>query len=55
MHRLTGDVAEPMLVTLYSIPKVGLYPIVLLVFGLGISARIAFGVMHGVIPTLSSR
>jgi NitT/TauT family transport system permease protein len=50
MHGRSGRVAEPMLATLYAIPKVILYPIVLLIFGLGISARIAFGVMHGVIP-----
>lgn len=50
MHRRSGNVAAPMLATLYSLPKVVLYPIVLLIFGLGISARIAFGFIHGVIP-----
>ncbi|HZQ62141.1 MAG TPA: ABC transporter permease subunit [Casimicrobiaceae bacterium] len=49
-HKLSGDVAEPMLVALYSIPKVTLYPILLLSFGLGLSAKVAFGVLHGVIP-----
>ena len=48
--KLAGNVAEPILTTLYSIPKVVLYPLVLLCFGLGISAKIAFGVMHGLIP-----
>ncbi|WP_198018919.1 ABC transporter permease [Azorhizobium doebereinerae] len=50
MKRLAGQVAEPILVNLYSLPKVTLYPVVLLIFGLGISARIAFGIMHGLIP-----
>lgn len=50
MKRLAGEVAEPILVNLYSLPKVTLYPVVLLIFGLGISARIAFGIMHGLIP-----
>jgi NitT/TauT family transport system permease protein len=50
VRRLAGNVAEPILATLYSIPKVVLYPLVLLCFGLGISAKIAFGVMHGLIP-----
>jgi NitT/TauT family transport system permease protein len=50
LWQLVGNVAEPILVTLYSIPKVVLYPLVLLCFGLGISAKIAFGVMHGLIP-----
>src|SRR3954469_25014908 len=49
-HRLSGDVAEPILVALYSIPKITIYPVILLLFGLGISAKIAFGVIHGVIP-----
>jgi NitT/TauT family transport system permease protein len=49
-HRLSGDVAEPILVALYSIPKITLYPVILLLFGLGVSAKIAFGVIHGIIP-----
>ena len=43
--RLAGEVSEPMLTALYSIPKITLYPVILLLFGLGISARIAFGVI----------
>jgi NitT/TauT family transport system permease protein len=50
LHRLSGDAIEPMLVALYSIPKITLYPILLLAFGIGISAKIAFGAIHGVIP-----
>jgi NitT/TauT family transport system permease protein len=50
LHRLSGDAIEPMLVALYSIPKITLYPILLLVFGIGISAKIAFGAIHGIIP-----
>jgi NitT/TauT family transport system permease protein len=49
-NRLSGDVAEPILVALYSIPKITLYPVILLLFGLGITAKIAFGVIHGIIP-----
>ena len=48
--RLAGDVFEPMLVAIYSIPKVTLYPIILLAFGLGMPAKVAFGAIHGVIP-----
>jgi NitT/TauT family transport system permease protein len=50
MRRLPGEVAEPLLVSLYSLPKVTLYPLVLLLFGLGMSAKVAFGALHGVIP-----
>src|SRR5215475_9470816 len=49
-HRLTGEVAEPILVALYSIPKVTLYPIILLVFGIGMPAKVAFGTIQGVVP-----
>lgn len=51
-HRLSGEVAEPVLVALYSIPKVVLYPIILLVFGLGMAAEVAFGTLHGIIPVM---
>ena len=50
LRRFAGDVADPILGTLYSIPKITLYPIILLVFGLGMSAKIAFGAIHGIIP-----
>ena len=50
MRRFAGDVAEPVLAGFYTIPKVTLYPVVLLVFGLGTSAKVAFGVMHGLVP-----
>ena len=50
--RLSGDALEPMIVSLYAIPKLTLYPILLLAFGLGFSAKVAFGVLHGVIPII---
>jgi len=50
LHRLSGEAMEQMLVALYSIPKITLYPIILLAFGIGISAKIAFGAIHGIIP-----
>lgn len=50
LRRFAGDVAEPILACFYTIPKVTLYPVMLLVFGLGVSAKVAFGVIHGMIP-----
>jgi NitT/TauT family transport system permease protein len=50
LHRFSGDVGEPVLVALYSIPKIALYPIVLLAFGIGMPAKVAFGAIHGVVP-----
>jgi NitT/TauT family transport system permease protein len=49
-HKLTGEVAEPILVGIYSLPKITLYPVILLLFGLGMSAKVAFGALHGIIP-----
>jgi NitT/TauT family transport system permease protein len=48
--RLAAEVGEPMLTAFYAIPKVTLYPVILLLFGLGFSAKVAFGALHGVIP-----
>jgi NitT/TauT family transport system permease protein len=50
LRRFAGDVADPVLNTVYSIPKITLYPIILLMFGLTLSAKIAFGVIHGIFP-----
>jgi NitT/TauT family transport system permease protein len=50
--RLASEVADPMLGTIYSIPKITLYPIILLMFGLSLSAKVAFGVIHGVFPVI---
>lgn len=52
LRRLAGDVAEPILNTLYSIPKVTLYPVILLLFGLGLPAKVAFGTLHGIFPVI---
>jgi NitT/TauT family transport system permease protein len=49
-HRLSGAVGEPILVAVYSLPKIVLYPVVLLIFGLGISGKVAFGALHGILP-----
>jgi NitT/TauT family transport system permease protein len=49
-HRLSGAVGEPILISLYTLPKVTLYPVVLLIFGLSLSGRVTFGAMYGVLP-----
>jgi NitT/TauT family transport system permease protein len=50
LWRFAGDVADPVLGSIYSIPKITLYPIILLIFGLTLSAKVAFGVIHGIFP-----
>ena len=44
-NRFAGDLFVPTLIGFASVPKVVLYPLVLLTFGLGVSAKVAFGVM----------
>lgn len=50
LGRTAAEVAEPIMVSVYSLPKVTLYPVILLMFGLGLSAKVAFGTIHGIIP-----
>lgn len=49
-NRFAGAVVEPMVVMLQAIPKVTLYPVFLLFFGLGLAAKVAFGAIHGIVP-----
>lgn len=50
--RLAGEVFDPIIGACYAIPKITLYPIVLLLFGLSLSAKVAFGVLHGIFPMI---
>jgi len=50
MNRTMAEVFEPFLLAGNSVPKIALYPIVLLIFGIGMPAKIAFGAIHGVVP-----
>lgn len=43
---------SPILLLFYSIPKVTLYPIFLLLFGLTLQGKVAFSAFHGVFPIL---
>jgi NitT/TauT family transport system permease protein len=45
-----SETAEPLLLAANSIPKIALYPVVLLLFGIGLAAKVAFGAIHGIIP-----
>ncbi len=50
LSQTATEVVEPLLLAGNSIPKIALYPIVLLLFGIGMPAKVAFGAIHGVIP-----
>lgn len=46
------SVFEPILLTLYSVPKIILYPVFLLLFGIGMESRIVMALIHAVFPLL---
>ncbi len=50
MSRTSAQMTEPVLSSIYGLPKVTLYPVILLVFGLGLPAKIAFGALHAFFP-----
>jgi NitT/TauT family transport system permease protein len=50
--KFAGEVADPILNALASLPKITLYPVILLFFGLGLSAKVAFGTIHGMFPVI---
>ena len=52
--RACSEVLEPLLVNVNTVPKVALYPVILLIFGLGIWSKVVFGALHGVIPIMIS-
>jgi NitT/TauT family transport system permease protein len=52
MSDLARLVTVPIFISLYSLPKVTLYPLVLLCFGLTLSSKVAFGAMHGMFPVV---
>jgi NitT/TauT family transport system permease protein len=52
--RTCSEVLEPLLVNVNTVPKVALYPVILLIFGLGMWSKVVFGALHGVIPIMIS-
>jgi NitT/TauT family transport system permease protein len=50
--RTAGQIAKPGIQALLSIPKIAFYPVVLLVFGLSIYARVTFSVLHAILPVI---
>lgn len=50
--RFWGQVFEPITLSVYSIPKVTLFPIFLTIFGFGLYSKIAFGMFHGIFPII---
>ncbi|MDP9821151.1 ABC transporter permease [Nocardioides massiliensis] len=46
------EVLRPILLTIYAIPKIAIYPIFLLVFKIGFSTLVLFSIFHGIIPVI---
>ena len=52
LSRFAYDVFEPIVIALYALPKVALYPLFLFAFGLGISSQAWFAMFFGVFPII---
>ena len=52
LARFWGKVFEPITLSVYSIPKVTLFPIFLTIFGFGLYSKVAFGMFHGIFPII---
>jgi NitT/TauT family transport system permease protein len=52
ISRFAYEVFEPIVIALYALPKVALYPLFLFAFGLGIAAQAWFAMFFGVFPII---
>lgn len=50
--RVVGEIFEPLILAVYSVPKIILLPIFLAIFGVGLEAKIANAAIHGVFPII---
>jgi len=46
--KVIGDAFEPILLVLYAVPKIILYPVIVLMIGTGPATKIVFGVLVGI-------
>lgn len=49
-----GAVMEPLVIAFFSIPSIILYPIIYLIFGLGINSKVLFGALVGFFIVISN-
>jgi NitT/TauT family transport system permease protein len=49
--RVYGNVLEPYLVTLNAVPKLALAPVLIILFGIGVTSKIALAVLMTMVPT----
>ena len=49
--RVYGNVLEPYLVTLNAVPKLALAPVLIILFGIGVTSKIALAILMTLVPT----
>jgi len=54
LNRFAHQSFMPIVLLLYGIPQITILPIFVLVFGVGVASKIAFGVSHGMFPIMIS-
>jgi NitT/TauT family transport system permease protein len=52
LQRTAGDVVEPMLTALYSIPKLIFFPVITLFCGIGLPSAVVFGILQGIVSII---
>jgi len=50
--RTVGEIFEPIILAAYSVPKIILLPILLMLFGVGLTTKIANATIHGIFPVI---
>ena len=51
-NRTIDEVVEPLILSAYAVPKIVLLPLLLMLFGVGLPAKIANAALHAVFPVL---
>lgn len=52
VDRTLGEIFEPIILSSYAIPKIIFLPLLLVIFGVGISSKIANATLHAVFPII---
>lgn len=50
--RTVGEVFEPIILSAYAVPKIILLPVLLMIFGVGLTTKIANATIHGIFPVI---
>lgn len=50
--RTAGEIFEPIILSAYAVPKIILLPVLLLIFGVGLTTKVANATIHGIFPVI---